>query len=281
MAIVLVVVQVVRAHYAPCAAFLHGGAEGREVDFAQRTVADDDVDLVAVHLVVVQRVVLDTRGDAVRLQSADVRHNHARRQQRVFAHVLEVASAQRRAQHVDAGAQEHVLAAVEGFLAERLAIGESRLRIPRCGETRQRGKGHARVVGLPGLHPFVPKHIGAHAVRPVVGPELGYAQARHAGRAELALGVDYGDFLLRSHPPECVFDALLYWFCVVKIHGQCLPPRSRGRAHGENGCCQNCLHMSVFVRLCFHRTNLRYFICTTKPNIDKCLCRKAFVKDGQ
>ena len=224
MAIVLVVVQVVRAHYAPCAAFLHGGAEGREVDFAQRTVADDDVDLVAVHLVVVQRVVLDTRGDAVRLQSADVRHNHARRQQRVFAHVLEVASAQRRAQHVDARAQEHVLAAVKGFLAERLSVGAGHRRVPRSGKTRKRGEGHARVVGLPGLHPFVPKHVGTHAVGTVVGPELGYAEACHAWRAELALGVDDGYLLGRSHASEGVLHTLLYRFGIVKVDGQCLSP---------------------------------------------------------
>ncbi|CCY64711.1 putative uncharacterized protein [Prevotella sp. CAG:1124] len=201
VAVVLVLVQVVTAHEGPCVAVLHGRLEGWKVYLVQRAVVNDGVYLVAVLLVVVQCEVLYARADAVGLESDDVRHHHPRGEIRVFAHVLEVASAERGAQDVDARAKNHVFLAVAGLLAERHAVDERHPRVPRGGKTRQRGECHARVVSLSGLHPLVPKHVGTYAVRAVVGPELGYAETCHAGRAELALGVDYGDFLVERHAP--------------------------------------------------------------------------------
>ena len=76
VAVVLVVVKVVGSHDGPGTALLHGGLEGGQVDLVQGTVADDDVDLVTVLLVVVQGVVLHAGGDATRLQSLNVGHHH-------------------------------------------------------------------------------------------------------------------------------------------------------------------------------------------------------------
>ena len=61
MAVVLVFVEVVGTHDSPCPTLLYGSAESRQVDFMERTVADDDIHLMAVFLVIVQRIVLHTR----------------------------------------------------------------------------------------------------------------------------------------------------------------------------------------------------------------------------
>ena len=187
----------------------------------QRAVGDDDVDLVSVLLVVVERVVLHARRHAVALQSLDVRHHHGRREPRVLAHVLKVAPVERRAVDVDARAQQDVLAAIQGFLAKAPAIEASHVRVPCGGETGERGERHARVVALAGLHPFVPKHVGAHAVRAIVGPEVGQAKAGHATGGELALRVNHANLLVERHARERVFHALLYVLGVIEVDGQC------------------------------------------------------------
>ena len=242
MAVVLVLVQVVGAHEAPYVAFGDGCLERWKIDFVKRAVVNDDVNLVAVLLVVVQREVLNARGDTVGLESLDVGDYHARSKIRVFAHVLEVAATQRGAQYVDTGTENHVLATVEGFLAEGLSVVDGHLRIPRCGKTRKRGEGNARVVGLPGLHPFVPKHVGTDAVGAVVGPEVGHAEACHAGRTELALCMDDGDFLVKGHALEGVFDALFNRLGLVEVYGDGLSHGHRGGEHRENGRCDCLFH---------------------------------------
>ena len=220
MTIVLVLIEVVGAHEAPGLALLNGGAEGGQVDLVKGAEAHLHVHLVAIFLVVVQGVVLHTGGHASRLEALDVGHHHARGQVGVFAHVLEVTASQRRAQDVDARSQDDVLATVEGLLAQALAVEAGHLGVPRGGQTGQRGEGHARVVGLAGLLPFVPQHVGPHAMRAVVGPQVGNAQAGHAGGRELRLGVDDAQLLVERHAAQRVLNALLQGLRLVKVDGR-------------------------------------------------------------
>ena len=75
--VVLVLVQVVGTHNGPGATLLHSSLEGRQIDLVQRTVAHNHVHLMAILLVVVQGIVLDTSGHTFRLQALHVRHYHA------------------------------------------------------------------------------------------------------------------------------------------------------------------------------------------------------------
>ena len=152
---VLVAVEVVGPHDAPGVALGDGCLEGRQVDFVEGSVVDYNVGRVAVHLVVVEREMLDAGGDAAALQALDVGHHHTRGQTGVLAHVFEVTAVERRAVDVDAGAENHVLASVAGLLAERAAVEPGHVGIPcrrQAGECRE---GDARVVRLSGLLPFV------------------------------------------------------------------------------------------------------------------------------
>ena len=117
MAVVLVVVEVIGSHDGPRPTLLHGGTEGRKINLVQGTVADDDVHLVTILLVVVQGVVLHTGGHPFRLQPLHIRHHHLRCQQGVFAHILKVATVEGCAVDVYARPQHHALAAIKGLLA--------------------------------------------------------------------------------------------------------------------------------------------------------------------
>ena len=244
MTIVLVVVEVVGTHDAPGLALGDGGTEGGQIDFVQCAVAHHDVHLMAILLVVVQRVVLHAGRHTLRLQSLHVGHHHARGQPRVLAHVLEVAAGQRRAVDVDARTQYHVLAAIARFLAKALAVEACQVGIPRGSQTGECREGHARVVGLAGLHPLVPQHVGAHAVGAVVGPEVGHAQTRHACCREFRLRVDHAYFLVERHARQRVVDALLQRLRLVEIDrpllGLC---RKEGRGQHDQ-CCQSLFHIS-------------------------------------
>ena len=58
--IVLIVVQIVSTHYGPSLSFLDSSLESRQIDFMKGTVADLHVHLMAISLIVVQRIVLHT-----------------------------------------------------------------------------------------------------------------------------------------------------------------------------------------------------------------------------
>ena len=130
VAAVLVLVQIVGTHDAPGVALLNGGLECGQVDLAQGAVTDDDIDLMTVLLIVVQAEVFDTRCRAGALQPLDVGGHHARCQQRVLTHVLEVAAVQRCAVDVHTGSQDHVLAAVARFLTQAAAVQARQVGVP-------------------------------------------------------------------------------------------------------------------------------------------------------
>ena len=220
VAVVLIVVQVIGTHQRPRATFLHGSLEGRQIDFVEGTVADLHVHLMTVGLIVVQRIVLHAGRDAFRLQALHIGHHHARCQEGVLAHVFEIAAIERCAENVHTGTENHVLVAVEGFFAQALAIEAGHLRIPGGCQTGQRREGHAGVVGLSGLHPLVPKHIGTNAMRSVVGPHIGNAESFHAWRRELRLCMNHGNLLVERHTAERIFHTFLDSLCLVEIEGE-------------------------------------------------------------
>ena len=208
VAVVLVLIEVVGAHDGPCTALLHSGLEGRQVDLVQGAVADDDIHLMTVFLVVVQRIVFHTGCDTFRLQTLNVGNDHAGSKPGILTHILEIASVERCAEDVHARSQHHALVAVERLLTQTLPIEPCEVGVPRRSQTGQRRKGHAGVVGLSCLLPFVPQHVRAHSMRSVVGPEVRESQPLDTRRRELRLGMDDGDLLVECHPLQSIVDAL-------------------------------------------------------------------------
>ena len=217
--VVLVAIKIIGTHQSPGAALGDSSVEGGQVDLMEGAVADLDVDLMAVLFVVVEGEMLDTGCHTVALQPADIGDDHRGDQVRIFAHVFEVAAAERCAQNVHAGSEDHVLAPIAGFLAKAAAVVPRQRGVPGGSQTGQRREGHTRVVGLSGLFPFVPEHVGTHTVRAVVGPEIGKAQARNTARGELALCMEDIDLLLQGHPAHGVVDAALDGLAVIEVKG--------------------------------------------------------------
>ena len=118
MTVVLVLVEVVGTHDSPCASFLHGSLEGREVDLVEGTVGYLHIHLMTVFLVVVQGIVLHAGSYAQRLQSLDIGHHHTGGEIGIFAHVLEVTATEGGAVDVHARTQNHALLPVECFLTQ-------------------------------------------------------------------------------------------------------------------------------------------------------------------
>ena len=118
----LVLVEVIGSHNAPSLAFGNGSLERRQIDFMQGAVAHNDVHLMTVFLIVVQRIVLHTGRRTRALQSLDIWHHHTACQIRVFAHIFEVAAVERGSVDVHSRPQHHVFAAIDGFLSECHAI---------------------------------------------------------------------------------------------------------------------------------------------------------------
>ena len=224
MTIVLVPIEVIGTHDGPCPTLCHRCLEGRQVDLVESTVAHDDIHLMAILLIVVQGIVLHTGGHALRLEALHIGHHHTGGEQGVLTHIFEVTSAERRTIDIDTRTEDDTLLTIEGLLTEALAIETGHLRVP-CGrQTGQRRKGYARVVGLSGLHPFIPKHIWAHAMRTVISPEVREAQALHTRTGELRLCMDHGDLLVERHPGQGILNALLHRLRLVEIdrHRLCL-----------------------------------------------------------
>jgi hypothetical protein len=124
-------------------------------------------DAQAVGLLVVGRVVLDRRADALALQALDERRAEHAGNERVLREVLEVAPAERRALDVDARAEDHVDALRARLLADRrpdpvYELGvERRAQRARGGEARGgQAAGDADMVASVGLLAQAVRAIG-------------------------------------------------------------------------------------------------------------------------
>jgi hypothetical protein len=174
---------------------------------------------MAIFLVVIEAIVLHTTCDSDALQALNIRYNHTRRQIRVFAEILEVATTERRTIDIDAWSQYHTLPAIQSFLTQSVSISSGDFGIPSGCKASESRECDARVVALPGLFPFVPKHIRSNAVRSVVCPKVRNAETLHTGTRELALSVDDINLLGKRHTFESVFHTSLDVLRRVEING--------------------------------------------------------------
>ena len=241
---------VVSTHDGPSATLLHSGLEGGQVKFVEGTVAGLHVDMSAPQLLVVQGIVLHADGHAVLLHFLDVGHAHHAGQVGVFAHVLEVAAVQRGTVDVDTGTEQHVLLAVDGFLADGLAILGGHLGIPRGGQAGQGGESRDTIVGLVRIPPVVPIDFGTHAVGAVAPPQLGNAEAGHAGTGKLAVSMAKGHFLLQRHAAQGILHTLFDGFRIIQINRRLSRQAACGQQRGAgNGGKEFVSHIDFMLRL--------------------------------
>ena len=74
--VVLILIKVIGTHDGPCPTLTDCSLEGWQIDFTQGAVRNNDVHLMPIFLIVVQRIVLDTGRHTLRLQALHVRHHH-------------------------------------------------------------------------------------------------------------------------------------------------------------------------------------------------------------
>lgn len=131
------------------------------------------------------------------LHALDVGHTLRGGQDRILAHVFEIASAQRTAFDVDGRAENHVLASASGFLPQYFTGHAGQVGVP-CGGDRRAGRqvGHI-VTGVVQRRPIVVMQFGVHAHRTIIHPERRNAQSFGVAVAEQACGVHNGDFLVQ------------------------------------------------------------------------------------
>ena len=232
MAAMLVVIQVVRTHNGPCFSFLHGRFKGRQVNFVECTVGNFHICGVAVEFLVVECVMFYAGRDSDRLHSLYVRHNHYGSEIRVFAEVFEIAAVVRSTENAHSWPENHRLVAVARFLSQAHAVNARHVGIPGSRKAGKSRESQARVIGAAGLVPLVPEHIGAHAVRTVVGPHLGYSQTSHTRGTEFALGVNDVYFLLQCHTLQGIFYALVDRLRLVEVNRRL---RIRCYCHNQSG----------------------------------------------
>ena len=180
VAALLTFVLVVSAHNRPSLSFGNGSMEGGKVDFVERTVVDNDVDVSAPAFLVVQCIMLNASSHAVGLHGFYVRNHHARSEVGVFAEIFEVASVERRAVDVATGSEQDVFVAIARLFADSAAVEVRHLLVPSGSQASKSGQSRAGVVGPSGAAPLIPNHFLSDAVRPVGSPVFGDAEARHA-----------------------------------------------------------------------------------------------------
>ena len=167
LARVHVVDEVLGAHDRTGVPILYRRLERRQVDLVQRPLVDQLVDRVAVDLLVVGRVVLDVRDDALGLDARDVAGRDPPGEVRVLAERLEGAPVQRYPRDVDVGPLHQVAAGVPGVATLDGAVPACRVRVERGRLPDRRGQR-----GRGGLH----RPTGADPGRAVVHQQRRYAQ---------------------------------------------------------------------------------------------------------
>ena len=124
---------IVAGHDCLCLALSDRDFKGGEVDFPQGTLVHHGVHAHPAQLLGVDGEMLGAGGDAIALNAPDVGGGHLAGQIRVFREILKVTSAQGRALHVEARAQNHVHIVCRRFFAQGTAQLLAQRSIPRVG----------------------------------------------------------------------------------------------------------------------------------------------------
>ena len=204
---------VVGTHHGPHRGLLDRGLEGGQVDLVQRACIDLGADGLALGLLVVHREVLDRGDDTLALYALDVSHGHARGELGILAEVFEVAAVERRANDVDRGSEEHVLAVRLRLARDGRADPRRELGSEGRGEQGAGGKGR----GLANPHPD-------GAVGHAQGRDV---QPRHADRVEAGARHER-DLLVERHRRQPGLDLTIF-------RGLARGRRRRGARCGRRG----------------------------------------------
>ena len=116
-----------------------------QVQLAQGALVHLTVAVEALVLLIVGGKVLETCARAALLRTLHPRRAHCARDKRVLGEILEIASAQRVALDVDAGAKHDVHTVGKSLLADGFALGLQQLGIPRCTARHGGGKAGRRL----------------------------------------------------------------------------------------------------------------------------------------
>ena len=140
------------------------------------------------------------------LDAADVLDRQPRREAGILAEILRISTVQGRAQEVHARPEHDILAALAGLLADHLAIGVRRLRIPGRRQGEHHGHERREVIRAPGRIPVVGLDVLAHAVRPIGHPAARQAEAGNRRSRELRIAVHEGQLFVERQAGEQVLD---------------------------------------------------------------------------
>ena len=146
----LAISQIVGIHDRADVSFFHGRFKDRQINLVHGAFIDDGIGAVAIKLRVVAHEMLDGRRDSLSLHTFYVADCDARPQEWIFAKVLEIAAAKRRALEVDARSQDDLDALRLGLGAYRLGHLPQQAGVPggrqgrfggeakRCGRAQRR-----------------------------------------------------------------------------------------------------------------------------------------------
>ena len=112
MTCLLAFIAVVRTHDRPRAAFLNGSLECRKIYFIKGSVVNHCVIFVTAGLLVVQGIMFHAGCHAVGLYALNVWNNHSGCEERILAHIFEIAAAERSTVDVHTGTEKDILLAI-------------------------------------------------------------------------------------------------------------------------------------------------------------------------
>ena len=192
----LAVEAVVGGHHVTHAS-VDAGLERRQVEFVQRPFVDDRVRAAAVKFRLVADEVFQTRHGSRRLHALHILGDHRRGEQRIFAHVFEVASVLRVAVDVHARTQQDFDASGAALFAHGFGITIGQRRVEgRCeGDRARKGRRTLQLADHRRVGQVV-AHV--HALRGVGEIDVGHAFLGHAVEEERGVAAHERDLLVEG-----------------------------------------------------------------------------------
>ena len=135
MANMLIFVQIIRTHDGPCVTFLNSCLKSRQIDFVQSTVIYYHICSVAIHFLVIQRIMLHTGSHSILLYSLYIRNNHTPSQIRIFAHIFKITPIQRCTIDIHTRSQQNGFITIASFFSDTFSVEHRHCRIPGSSQT--------------------------------------------------------------------------------------------------------------------------------------------------